>query len=202
MAFMGDSLLGKLVVDCGCGPGQLIPALLSTGARRVYAVDGNQSMIKQAARAAPGSVEDGRLRLVRMWFSPQMFASILEQEPSHTGLDLVLFKRSLYCPPVEAVALLRAAVSSLNPGGRVVVIHPDRSLRNYACVTGGKPASYTPYHLTNRLGSLVGFWLGLGDYRLYSRAELLDMLRKAAPMARVQFIPSRQQSYNLAAIQA
>jgi hypothetical protein len=65
-----------------------------------------------------------------------------------------------------------------------------------------RPARYTAYHLLNRTWSKLGEALGICDYNVYTQAELLDLLRTAAPGHRVELIPTRQRPYNLAAVLA
>ena len=59
--------------------------------------------------------------------------------------------------------------------------------------------TYTPFHLFNRFMSLIGDKLGIGRYTLYTRDELLDLMRVALPDLRVESIPTRQRAYNLVA---
>jgi hypothetical protein len=40
----------------------------------------------------------------------------------------------------------------------------------------------------------------LGEYTLYTQAELVELARRAAPDKTVEIIPSGQQSYNLVGI--
>jgi hypothetical protein len=82
----------------------------------------------------------------------------------------------------------------------LAVIHGERSLRRYAFGPGLRPAPHTPYHLFNRAISKIGQILGLGHYQVYTQAELLDLLRAAAPGRRVELIPSQQWAYNLVAV--
>jgi hypothetical protein len=60
--------------------------------------------------------------------------------------------------------------------------------------------SYTAYHLFNRLISLIGRRLGIGEYMLYTQSELIELARQAAPGKTVEVIPSGQQAYNMVAI--
>jgi len=100
----------------------------------------------------------------------------------------------------QALPILQAAVASLNPDGVLAVVHGERSLRRYAFGPGLRPMRYTAYHLFNRFMSKLGEKLGIGDYTLYTQAELLDLLRTAAPSRRVELIPNQQLAYNLVAV--
>ena len=201
-AYLGDDLKGILAADCGCGPGQATGKLLSHGARRVLAIDHNAAMLRQLEAHLPQAVSEGRVVAVQSRFYPALFSELLAQGDGFPGFGLILFKRSLYLPPDEAFSILRAAVGSLVPGGRLVVIHAERSLRQYAFKPAMKIAPYTAYHLVNRFFSRAGHLLGLGEYSLYTRQALIDLLARAADGKPVEVIPSQQRAYNLVAITA
>jgi hypothetical protein len=114
------------------------------------------------------------------------------------GVDLVLFKRSLYHPESEAETILRDALAVLRPGGRVVVVHPERSLLPYAFGRPPRLRRHTPYHLFNRAVSRLGVALGGEHYTLYTRDELFALARRVA--ARVEPIRSDQDAFNLVAL--
>jgi SAM-dependent methyltransferase len=201
-AFLGNHLNGILAADCGCGPGQLTEKLLSRGVGQILAIDHNAAMLLQLEARVPQAVQKGRVFMIHSRFYPGLFSEYLTQADDYSGYGLILFKRSLYMPPDEALSLLRAAAACLIPGGRLVVIHGERSLREYAFLPNMKIASYTLYHLINRFFSRVGHVFGLGEYSLYYRQELVDLLTQAAEGRRVQIIPSQQRAYNLVAITA
>jgi hypothetical protein len=56
--------------------------------------------------------------------------------------------------------------------------------------------------LINRFFSRLGHILGMGEYSLYTRQELMDLLTQAAEGKPVEIIPSQQHAYNLIAITA
>jgi 2-polyprenyl-3-methyl-5-hydroxy-6-metoxy-1,4-benzoquinol methylase len=194
---LGNQLEGAVVVDCGCGPGNLTEKLLERGAARVFAIDLNISMIRQLEARLPEAIQKGQVIAVHARFDGQVFAKLLSSDSSIDGFDVVLFKRSLYVPPREAHTILQGAVASLRPGGKLVVAHVERSLRKYAFRDGSIITSYTPYHLVNRLFSRAGHYLHLGEYRLYTQAELLNLVQNAANGKKVEIIPSKQNSYNM-----
>jgi SAM-dependent methyltransferase len=200
-AYLGGEMKGA-VADCGCGPGALTAKLLERGAKQVVAIDGNAGMLRQVRARLPGAVEDGRVIPVKARFSAGLFKQLVKEYPQIRGFNLMIFKRSLYMPTEQAVKIVRAAVDCLNPGGKVVVVHPERSLRRYAFGPGMRVRSYTPYHLMNRICSRLGQRLGLGEYAVYTQDELVGMLRQAAAGREVEVIPSGQEAYNLAAVKA
>jgi hypothetical protein len=124
-----------------------------------------------------------------------------QHELGGRGFDIVLFKRSLYMPYPRALQTVRQAASTLCTKGVMVIVHPERSLSRYAFASPFGITRYTPFHLFNRMVSRVAEWSGLEEYTLYSRRELLALLREAVPAARVELIPSQQRHYNLAALQ-
>jgi SAM-dependent methyltransferase len=201
-AYLGDHLNGVLAADCGCGPGQLTEKLLACGVGRILAIDHNIAMLHQLETRVPQAFQEGRVITIHARLYPGLFTEYLNQTKKFPGYGLILFKRSLYMPPDEALSLLRAATASLIPGGMLVVIHGERSLRQYAFLPDMKIASHTLYHLINRFFSRVGHSLGLGEYNLYTCQELVDLLTQAAEGKHVQVIPSQQRAYNLVAITA
>jgi SAM-dependent methyltransferase len=198
--YLGDTLNGILAADCGCGPGQVTEKLLSHGAGRIFAIDQNASMLRQLEARLPQAVSRGQVLTVQARFYPALFSELLAQAEAFRGFGLILFKRSLYMPLEEALSILRGAVACLVPGGKLVVIHVERSLRQYAFKPGMKIAPFTPYHLVNRFFSCAGHLLGLGEYSLYTRQALVKLLTQAADGKLVEVIPSQQRAYNLAAI--
>lgn len=199
-AYLGDRLRGAVVADCGCGPGVVTEKLCRRGAARVFAVDLNAAMLRQVRARLEAAVAAGQVVIVAGAVTPGRFGQLRERYLARRGFDLILFKRSLYARAPRALPVLRAAVASLNPGGVLAVVHPDRSLRRYAFGPGLKPRRHTAFHLFNRAVSKLGEKLGLGDYTLYTKEELLDLLRAAAGDRPVEPIPSRQRAYNLAAV--
>jgi SAM-dependent methyltransferase len=201
-AYLGDKLQGGLAADCGCGPGRLTEKLLERAVERVLAIDHNASMLRQLEARLPQAVQAGRVVPLQSRIYPALFSDFLTRMDSQPGYGLILFKRSLYMPQAEALAILQAAASCLVPGGVLAVIHGERSLRQYALSPDMKIASYTLFHLINRFFSRTAHFLGLGEYGLYTRQELLHLLMQAAQGRRVEIIPSRQRAYNMVAITA
>jgi SAM-dependent methyltransferase len=199
-AYLGRRTQGAVVADCGCGPGVVTKKFLQYGAGRVFAVDVNGAMLSQVRARLADAVATGRVVIVQRVADAHLFSYLRDRFLGRSGLDITLFKRSLYAKREQALPILQAAVASLNPGGVLAVIHGERSLRRYAFGPGLRPTRHTAYHLFNRVISKLGERLGIGDYTLYTQAELLDLLRTAAPIRRVELIPSQQRAYNLAAV--
>jgi SAM-dependent methyltransferase len=199
-AYLGDRLEGTLAADCGCGPGLMTEKLLARGVDRILAIDHNAAMLRQLEARVPQAVQEGRVITMHFRFYPGLFSDYLTKSKVYPGYGLILFKRSLYMPPNEALSLLQAAVDCLIPGGALVVIHVERSLRQYAFPPDMKIAPYTFYHLINRFFSRLGHVLGLGEYILYNRQELVDLLTQCAQGRPVEIVPSQQRAYNLVAI--
>jgi SAM-dependent methyltransferase len=100
---------GRAVLDIGCGHGQLSLAARALGARRVTGIDMATSCIDQNSRLHP-DVE---------WLA----APVLSMRTEET-YDLVFAVEVLqYMPHTEA---LRQFWSFVRPGGRLVVIVPNR----------------------------------------------------------------------------
>jgi len=198
-AYLGDRTQGAIVADCGCGPGVVVEKFLQQGAAQVYAIDVNGSMIYQTRSRLADSIAKGRVVVVHRAFDTHIFPELHERFLDGRGFDIILFKRSLYIRPEQALSILQTGAKSLNSGGVLAVIHADRSLRRYAFGPGLKVMTHTPYHLFNRCFGLLGDKSGIGQYTLYSRDELLDLVRVALPDLRVELIPTQQQAYNLVA---
>jgi len=194
-AWLGQRIRGAVVVDCGCGPGVVTAKLLQRGAASVVAVDVNASMLRQT-RERLDAAAIKRAVLVHSVVDAAFWQRF------QGSCDLVLWKRSLYAPRHEALATLRAARTRLAPGGALVVMHADRSLLRHCFGPRLRVEPYTAYHLFNRALSVAGARLGLGEYRLYSRKQLFDLLWEVADGAHVEAIPSAQRAFNLAAIVA
>lgn len=199
-AYLGRRTQGAVVADCGCGPGVVTKKFLQHGAARVFAIDVNGAMLRQVRARLADTVATGRVVIVQRAADAHLFADLRDRFLGSSGFDIILFKRSLYAKREQALPILQAAVASLNPGGVLAVIHSEQSLRRYAFGPGLRPTRYTAYHLFNRVISRLGEKLSIGDYTLYTRVELLDLLRTAAPDRRVELIPSRQRAYNLVAV--
>lgn len=201
LAYLGNRVVGATVADCGCGPGIATEKFLAAGAGRVVSIDINASMIGKTRVRLAGAIAAGRVVVHHASHEGNTLPHLCQKVLGGLGFHIVLFKRSLYMPRQRALQTLRRAASTLAPGGVLAVIHPERSLRRYAFTPPLGVARYTPFHLVNRAVSRVAEWSHLEEYTLYSGQELLTLLREAVPEARVETIPSRQRSYNLAALQ-
>ena len=198
--YLGRQVEGAVVADCGCGPGVVTQKFLEHGARQVFAIDGNPPMIRQVHARLPQAIASGRVVPVLRRFHPGLFPELSQTYLGGSGFDILLFKRSLYSRREQALPVLQAACACLNPGGVLALVHAERSVLRYAFGPGLRWQPYTVYHLVNRLFSLLGRRLGVGEYSLYSQAELLELARSAVSGKLVEVIPSGQQSYNLVAI--
>jgi SAM-dependent methyltransferase len=206
LAYLGERVVGATVADCGCGPGVVSEKFLRAGAAAVVAIDSNAGMIKKACE---------RLTAFQSGQSDATEPKVVVRHCSHEGdalrqlaqaalgggqFDIILFKRSLYMPRERAVYTLRQAATALRPQGVIVVVHPERTLHRYAFAPPFGITRYTPFHLFNRAISRVAERCGAEEYTLYSRSDLLGLLREAVPGAVVEAIPSQQRPYNLAVL--
>jgi SAM-dependent methyltransferase len=191
-ALLGDRLAGARVVDCGCGPGIMAEKLVRRGVKSLLAVDANASMVRQARARLAGF---GNVQVRQAYVDGPFFQKLTQ------GADIVLFKRSLYAARPNAIETLRAAVGAIDPPGIVVVVHPERSLRPYAFGRPARLRGHTAFHLFNRLVSVTAARLGFGEYHLYRRGELLELLAAAAGGHDVVLVPATQHAYNIAAIE-
>jgi SAM-dependent methyltransferase len=201
LAYLGDLVVGATVVDCGCGPGVVTEKFVQAGASRVLAIDANAGMLDKAEVRLAKAIANGQVLLLQASHEGETLAHLHQQELGGRGFDIVLFKRSLYMPRLRALQTLRHAASVLRAKGVMVIVHPERSLRRYAFAPPFGLTPYSLFHLGNRAVSRLAEWCGMEEYTLYSRQELLSLLREAVPEARVELIPSRQRPYNLAALQ-
>jgi SAM-dependent methyltransferase len=199
--YLGDRVIGATVADCGCGPGVVTEKFLEAGAARVVAIDANAGMIGKAQARLAKSIEAGQVAIRHASYEGEALASLRQQELQGRGFDIVLFKRSLYMPRARALLTLRYAASTLRTKGVMVVVHPERALSRYAFAPPFGVTAYTLFHLFNRTISRLAEWGGMEEYTLYTRQELLMLLREAVPEAQVHFIPSQQRPYNLVALQ-
>ena len=201
LCYLGDRVIGATVADCGCGPGVVTEKFLEAGAARVIAIDANAGMIGKAQARLAKAIESGQVVMQHISHEGEALADVQRQELDGRGFDVVLFKRSLYMPRARALLTLRCAASALCANGILVVVHPEQSLSRYAFAPPCGITGYTLFHLFNRAVSRLSEWCGMEEYTLYSRRELLVLLREAVPEARVELIPSQQRPYNLVALQ-
>jgi SAM-dependent methyltransferase len=191
IAAVKDVVLAGVVVDAGCGPGVVVPRFVQAGARKVLAVDVSASMLKKVP-ALSG------VKTIAADLQPGAFQELrAEYEPG--GFDLIWFKRSLYHEDRVAVELLRDAYASLRPGGRIVVIHPESSLRRYLFdVQRGRTrlAPYTAYHTFNRFISVFLSSLRLHTYRHRTAQELLLLGSAVDPSASAHLLETGISAFN------
>ena len=199
LAYLGDRVEGATVADCGCGPGVVSEKFLQAGAARVVAIDSNAGMVEKAQARLQPFVQSGRAIVRQLSHEGETLVRLRREALDGHGFDIVLFKRSLYMPRPRALQTIRHAAAALEAEGMIGVIHPERMLGRYAFAPPLGITSYTPFHLLNRAISRVAECCGMEEYTLYSRGELLDLLREAVPQAAVEAIPSQQRPYNLAA---
>jgi SAM-dependent methyltransferase len=188
-SFMGGSLRGALVADCGCGPGVVSQKLADHGAAKVLAIDVSPQMLQQVPRVpsiqtVQAVMEDGVLR--RLY------------EAEGRGFDLILFKRSLYQDRPVALRILQEAYSCLRPNGCIVIIHPEGHLMRYAFGYPPRLERHSLFHLFNRTISIAATFIGIEKYALYSRAELVSLAGEVG--GQVEEMASEQQAFNLVAI--
>ncbi len=193
--FLGDRIKGAVLADCGCGPGVVAEKFLKRGISKVFVIDVNSQMVEQTKRRLAFYTAADRVETICSEFDESLFEHL--KISSRQSLNIVLFKRSLYCRPPEAAKILSAASSVLAPDGMLIVVHPDRSLQRYAFGADWQWQSYTAYHLFNRTISWFADWAGIGQYTTYDETELIALLCAALPGFRVYAIPTAQQAFNL-----
>lgn len=201
LRYLGDRVVGATVADCGCGPGMVTEKFLQAGAARVVAIDANAGMLSKVRTRLAKAVVTGQVMVHHASHEGDTLPRLCQNVLEGRGFDVILFKRSLYMPRPRALQTLRRAAAALCPNGVIVMVHPERSLRRYALAPPFGLTCYTPFHLFNRAVSRVAEWSGMEEYTLYTRRELLALLHEAVPAASVEWIPSPQRPYNLAALQ-
>ncbi len=191
IAAVRNVIAGGVVVDAGCGPGVVVPRFVSAGARKVLAVDVSRAMLRKVpdlseVTKVAADLQPGAFQNLRQTYEP-------------TGFDLIWFKRSLYHDDAVAISLLRDAYDTLRPGGRIVVVHPESSLRRYLFDVRSDSvhlASYTAYHAFNRLISEVFSLLRIHTYRHRTSSELLALGQAVSPGASVRLIDTGVSAFN------
>lgn len=192
LSYLGNATEGAVVADCGCGPGMVSRRLVAKGAAKVCAIDVSSEMLEQVG-------EDPRIVTLQSTMEDLPLDKLRESE-ARDGFDLVLFKRSLYMNRSEALEVLKNAYGHLRPGGRIVVVHPEKKLGPYIFGSPLRLRRYTIPHLVNRTSNRLGVLLGVEKYALYTREELIALAGEVAGPERVELIPSTQQAFNLVAI--
>jgi SAM-dependent methyltransferase len=194
LGYLDGAIRDAVIVDLGCGPGIVTRKFIDAGARQVIAVDVSSKMLEQVG---------DHPRIVTMQATMESYPFnrlVKEGRTSEAGVDVILFKRSLYMNRATALEILRNSYSHLNPGGCIVIVHPERSLRLYAFGKPPRLRSCTVYHLFNRTISRLAVLFGMESYTLHTREELISLAADVAGEEQVRQIPSGQRSFNLLAI--
>jgi hypothetical protein len=111
---------------------------------------------------------------------------------NHKRFDIVLFKRSLYVDPGKARKVLLNAWMSLARGGAIAVVHPEKSVEKYF-FKDGRYTSHTILYMMNRK---VSEWTQ-DEYQLYTKEELISLVKTALPEARVTYGVTTQSAFNI-----
>lgn len=199
--YLGSRVLGAVVADCGCGPGIVTEKLLQAGAAQVVAIDANARMIERVHVRLAKHIAAGEVVVRHASYESGVLAQVRREVLGGRGFDIVLFKRSLYMPRPRAIVTIQQAAAAMQSAGMMLVVHPERSLRQYAFAPPWGVRSYTLLHAVNRGISRLLEWCGVEEYTLYTCRELLALLQEAIPEARLERVPSQQRPYNLVALQ-
>ena len=149
-----DGLEPSMVVDLGCGTGQLTQRLIrGFPDANIVGVDLSDGMLTEAAV---------RLRQVGGDDQPLVRADALQLPFAASSLDLVVCTESFHWYPDQAAALAELA-RVLNPGGRLLIASiatvtgaGDRLLRG-ATSAGGRTIRELPPHRMRKLLDRSGF---------------------------------------------
>ena len=144
---------GGLIVDVGCGTGQLAIPLAARGAR-VIAIDPSREMLDEGRARAASSPEAGRIRWVHG--EGEDLARLVDVDDSiEESIDLMVFGKSFYL--TDRARMLERCDRLIAPGGAVGVISGawthgrqphwwdviDDVLRAFANERGGREARET-----------------------------------------------------------
>ena len=149
-----DGLEPSMVVDLGCGTGQLTQRLIrGFPDANIVGVDLSDGMLTEAAV---------RLRQVGGDDQPLVRADALQLPFAPSSIDLVVCTESFHWYPDQAAALAELA-RVLNPGGRLLIASiatvtgaGDRLLRG-ATSAGGRTIRALPPHRMRKLLDRSGF---------------------------------------------
>ncbi len=149
-----DGLEPSMVVDLGCGTGQLTQRLIrGFPDANIVGVDLSDGMLTEAA---------GRLRQVGSDDQPLVRADALQLPFAASSIDLVVCTESFHWYPDQAAALAELA-RVLNPGGRLLIASiatvtgaGDQLLRG-ATRAGGRTIRALPPHRIRELLARSGF---------------------------------------------
>ena len=107
---------GKTFLEVGCGPGSLSLRLCRKGWQGV-GIDFSQDAIAQARVNLSPYIQDGRYRLI----PGDLFAIDLGEEKFDVGLSMMVMEHV-----TNHVDFVERIVSSINPGGHVIIGVPGR----------------------------------------------------------------------------
>lgn len=198
--YLDKHVEGALVADCGSGPGIVTEKFIAHGAAKVLAIDSNAEMMARLKSRLKGTDNESKLVPILDSFEGSTLRDGQKQHLDGRGFDIIYFKRSLYMPRPDALALLREAFSLLAPGGRIVVVHPELRLLKYCFAKPIGFARHTLHHLLNRFLSRISEMLGGEQYTLHTKENLLDLMSEAGPGQPAVTIESDQTAFNLAAL--
>lgn len=103
------------VVGIGC----LIPHIQAQGPRDILAVDVSPKMLAEVTARFGQAPTLGNTSTVRTWLGP------IEELPPHQGRADAMFMNAVFGNLADPQAALWHACTLLNPGGRVVISHPE-----------------------------------------------------------------------------
>jgi SAM-dependent methyltransferase len=111
---------GKVVVEVGCGTGNLLVHLLRQEPAHLLGIDASEAMLRHVQAKIRPAIRAGRV--------------VLRQTDAVAGLaevpagsaDVIIASNVLYALP-DRKAFWRQAARALRPDGRVVVSNPDRA---------------------------------------------------------------------------
>jgi len=185
------NITGKKVLDVGAGTGIMTLKCVGIGAEEVHAVDRNFTMLSKLSDNPIYQQNLGRIHL----YGADMEDRGIERLAQNADLsfDAIFFKRCLYFSPEGVKSVLQQAENVLNPGGHIVIVHPEKSMVEYC---KNEEGGFAPTHMLRRASSWIGRTCGM-EYNLYTAKELDTLCHEALPtMAKISLTPSRP-AYNV-----
>eukprot|EP00892_Ulva_mutabilis_P003187 jgi/Ulvmu1/1286/UM011_0010.1 len=110
---------GDRVLDAGTGTGNLIPYIQEQGPKDILAVDVSPNMLAEVTSRFGHNPVLGNTAAVRTWLGP------IEELPPHQGRADTIFMNAVFGNLSDPPAALWKACNLLNPGGRIVISHPE-----------------------------------------------------------------------------